>query len=229
MESETTAKSEDLKTSADEESSTTTGAEGPSFRLPLNHPDAISAGAAPKGSTPHDALPNDENDLDDDDDALRLTVAYSSEGNDAKARSLLHGTFGIAIPSTGNQISVNESNQIQMHEPVNGSIGERKNVKTSVVSTESINQESCYVNQGLAAWETNRQQWLQNKGNSDEKTTEMGERHAIPLDIDAVIDAVFSTPQKMRMTGGIGEPFAQPVPLPQMVDILQDLWEAESL
>ena len=43
------------------------------------------------------------------------------------------------------------------------------------------------------------------------------------MDVDGVIDVIFS--QRWRQN----TPFPQPVPLPQMVDILVDLWEAEGL
>jgi hypothetical protein len=55
---------------------------------------------------------------------------------------------------------------------------------------------------------------------------------AVPLDVDEIIDVIFSP----RWRGGPGEDlsgppprFPQNVPLPQMVDVLVDLWEAEGL
>jgi hypothetical protein len=61
---------------------------------------------------------------------------------------------------------------------------------------------------------------------------------AIPIDVDDVLDGLFHP--RWRTTGGSGGAtmnvedmplpcFARPVPLPQMVDILMDLWEAEGL
>jgi Protein of unknown function (DUF4050) len=51
---------------------------------------------------------------------------------------------------------------------------------------------------------------------------------AIPLDVDEIIDLIFSerwrSPEQQERAN-----FPQPVPLPQMVDILVDLWEAEGL
>jgi hypothetical protein len=50
---------------------------------------------------------------------------------------------------------------------------------------------------------------------------------AIPLDVDEIIDLIFS--QRWRSPDDERAHFPQPVPLPQMVDILVDLWEAEGL
>ena len=87
------------------------------------------------------------------------------------------------------------------------------------------------------------------------------QHHAIPLDVDEIIDVIFSqrwrlthptaptlqspSPQSLEGNGGTTTTtttttattrledttlsFSQPVPLPQMVDILVDLWEAEGL
>jgi hypothetical protein len=80
-----------------------------------------------------------------------------------------------------------------------------------------------FVNCGLATWERNRELWLDRKGTA--KTA----KHAKPINVDEIIDAIFTTPKKLLLNGGISETFPQTVPLPQLVDILQDLWEAESL
>jgi hypothetical protein len=51
---------------------------------------------------------------------------------------------------------------------------------------------------------------------------------AIPVDVDEIIDVIFQSPKQWREEGGPRR-FPCAVPLPQMVDILQDLWEAEGL
>ena len=72
------------------------------------------------------------------------------------------------------------------------------------------------------------------------------QRHAKQINVDEIIDAIFTSHKAMlstsatnAMNGDTGTalssssnmtaPFPQSVPLPQMIDILQDLWEAESL
>jgi len=82
-----------------------------------------------------------------------------------------------------------------------------------------------FVNHGLATWEQNRQKWLDHK----EKTSRAAEEHAVPVNVDEIIDVVFASPRQLRANGGKGRNFPKPVKLPQMVDILQDLWEAEGL
>jgi hypothetical protein len=82
-----------------------------------------------------------------------------------------------------------------------------------------------FVNLGLATWEKNRQIWLHKSANRRDPVP----KHAKPIQVDEIIDAIFTTPKKLVLNGGISEIFPQSVPLPQLVDILQDLWEAESL
>ena len=50
---------------------------------------------------------------------------------------------------------------------------------------------------------------------------------AVPLEVDEIIEVVFAVPRQSPTD----EPpkFPRTVPLPQMVDILVDLWEAEGL
>ena len=64
----------------------------------------------------------------------------------------------------------------------------------------------------------------------DGKAPESHLRQAIPLDVDEIIDIIFSP--RWRMAGietGPPKRFPQNVPLVQMVDVLVDLWEAEGL
>mmetsp|Transcript_53914 Transcript_53914/g.65087 ORF Transcript_53914/g.65087 Transcript_53914/m.65087 type:complete len:134 (+) Transcript_53914:113-514(+) len=96
-----------------------------------------------------------------------------------------------------------------------------------------MEREDVFVNKGLEQWEQTRARWLEEpaKGESRKSTPS---RHAIPLDVDEIIDIIFSN----RWRGGAAKgrdgktddaSFPRPVPLPQMVDILVDLWEAEGL
>jgi len=48
---------------------------------------------------------------------------------------------------------------------------------------------------------------------------------AIPMEVDEIIEVVFATPQQTASAQGPPK-FPRTVPLPQMVDILVDLWEA---
>jgi hypothetical protein len=129
--------------------------------------------------------------------------------------ALIQGSFGISVHAA-------QSPVIDECDPQHAEYNCQDEEKAAS-GTESSTGVG-YVNHGLENWEKNREKWLKRAGDAP-KT----EKHAIPINVDAIIDAVFSTPQKMRATGGIGDKFPQSVPLPQMVDILQDLWEAESL
>jgi hypothetical protein len=55
---------------------------------------------------------------------------------------------------------------------------------------------------------------------------------AVPLEVDDIIDVIFSPRWRNPATAeeeGPPRRFPQNVPLPQMVDVLVDLWEAEGL
>lgn len=94
---------------------------------------------------------------------------------------------------------------------------------SSVITSEP---GEVYVNHGLVAWEKNREQWLEtNRGSGGNS----GRKHAKPIPVDEIIDAIFTTPKKLLLNGGVSEAFPVSVPLPQLVDILQDLWEAETM
>lgn len=80
-----------------------------------------------------------------------------------------------------------------------------------------------YVPIGLARWEQARENWLVQKSDTDSTS-----KAAVPLHVDEVIDIIFS-PRWRNQGDDEGPPprFPQNVPLPQMVDVLVDLWEAE--
>ena len=83
---------------------------------------------------------------------------------------------------------------------------------------------------GLIKWQTARDAWCQKPKGSDVSSKE--KRQAIPIDVDGIIDVLFDP--RWRGGGRVKvslEPprFPKNVPLPQMIDVLTDLWEAEGL
>lgn len=104
--------------------------------------------------------------------------------------------------------------------------------ESSASTDENNNQNNDFVNHGLRNWEETRASWLNYSTNSNDNSsvdsnTDSTLRAAIPVDVDDIIDLVFS--QRWRSQEPSQSMFPQPVPLPQMVDILVDLWEAEGL
>jgi hypothetical protein len=89
----------------------------------------------------------------------------------------------------------------------------------SSIQNNDKEERNRFQNKGLQLWESNRQQWCHKK-----TAEQLPQRQATSLNVDEIIDVIFTHTQ-------MAEPrfFPQPVPLPQMVDILQDLWEAEGL
>jgi hypothetical protein len=73
-----------------------------------------------------------------------------------------------------------------------------------------------FVNHGFLRWQQGRMEWKQPK--SDGKKPAMA---AKDLDIDAIVEHVFSQPGKTDLP--------ESVPLGQMIDILIDFWEADGL
>lgn len=112
---------------------------------------------------------------------------------------------------------------------------------------------SAFVNTGLERWEKVRAQWLNQssvpaaaatttvhsrngcypcQGDSNHKTNNGSTGGAVDLNVDDIIDLIVSN--RWRITSDSQSAknkakFQQAVPLPQMVDILVDLWEAEGL
>ena len=78
----------------------------------------------------------------------------------------------------------------------------------------------------MQKWEEARVHWLSSKSDTDSTA-----RAAVPLEVDEIIDVIFSPRWRggPEVEEGAPRQFPQPVPLPQMVDILVDLWEAEGL
>ncbi len=101
-------------------------------------------------------------------------------------------------------------------------------------------EPEAFVNNGLEKWLAAREAWCKrpsttntsNDDNDEQKSDE--HKHAIPVDVDGIIDVLFDP----RWRGGAGGKvkispvpprFPKNVPLPQMIDVLTDLWEAEGL
>ena len=79
-----------------------------------------------------------------------------------------------------------------------------------------------WVNQGQSRWHFIRSRWLSSctEINEDEQLNKKL-KNAISLEIDNVIDSIFTSDGKSTLSYSI--------PLPQIIDILTDLWEADGL
>jgi hypothetical protein len=102
---------------------------------------------------------------------------------------------------------------------------------------------------GLEMWEVERAKWKRRKTDKEGSATSMNKdatkvdsKWATDVNVDEVIDMIFSSrwknavernSKKRALNPKCDEPdegaFPEAVPLPQMVDILVDLWEAEGL
>ncbi len=100
---------------------------------------------------------------------------------------------------------------------------------------------------GLQKWELGRQEWLNLNGATSSTgassppvdqqrclpSSKKKKKGATSLNIDKIIELIVSNRWRLATKGGQKErekaTFDRPVPLPQMVDILVDLWEAEGM
>ena len=112
---------------------------------------------------------------------------------------------------------------------------------SSVASSTTASSKEKFVNTGFNRWEEIRNQWVSSAAVGKSK------RHAKDIDMDEVIDLVVSNRWRQQLPKGMSSSsssldtaksatkrrdeacFANPVALPQMVDLLVDLWEAEGL
>uniref|UniRef100_A0A6U3C476 Gag1-like clamp domain-containing protein n=1 Tax=Entomoneis paludosa TaxID=265537 RepID=A0A6U3C476_9STRA len=122
-------------------------------------------------------------------------------------------------------------------------VDSQKQEEDSLLFDKKPEKES-WVNHGFVLWEKSRKEWLQRPPNDATVALSMTQQtqgeveappppqpRAVPLDVDEIIDIIFlstSTSAKQQQKNGPVR-FPQNVALPQMVDILQDLWEAEGL
>jgi hypothetical protein len=93
-----------------------------------------------------------------------------------------------------------------------------------ISDVEHSTENSVFFNRGLALWEASRNEWLGPRSDTDSSVRAV----AIPVDVDEIIDILFASPRQIREDGGPRQ-FPKPVALPQMIDLLIDLWEAEGI
>ena len=154
------------------------------------------------------------------------------------------GTFGISTATTTASASsaaaaLPGTAFLPAENTNDGETKSEEHCDTGVANQQQQQQPTIFVNHGLAAWEESRRQWLNHQdeqadvvvasNNNNVLRNNPNLEHAVSLNVDEIIDVVFASPRQLRANGGKGQNFPQPVTLPQMVDILQDLWEAEGL
>mmetsp|Transcript_10148 Transcript_10148/g.12811 ORF Transcript_10148/g.12811 Transcript_10148/m.12811 type:complete len:125 (+) Transcript_10148:165-539(+) len=115
-------------------------------------------------------------------------------------------------------------------------------------SKPAAEETSPFVNVGLQKWELGRHEWLSHNqngaasGSGGAPSPPVDQQRCLPsskkkkkgatnLNIDKIVQLIVSNRWRLATKGGQREKekatFEKPVPLPQMVEILVDLWEAE--
>ncbi|KAK5803442.1 hypothetical protein PVK06_031087 [Gossypium arboreum] len=96
-----------------------------------------------------------------------------------------------------------------------GSISSISVINQSLDPHGNANSPSEFVNHGLLLWNRTRQQWIGNK-KSENRPQKVREPK---LSWNATYESLL----------GNNKPFPQPIPLPEMIDFLVDIWEQEGL
>ncbi|KAL3500885.1 hypothetical protein ACH5RR_039978 [Cinchona calisaya] len=81
-------------------------------------------------------------------------------------------------------------------------------------TSSSTGNHTEFVNHGRLLWTQTRQLWIGDKESNVTKQTQ-----GPKLCLDATYESLLGT----------NKPFSQPIPLPEMVDFLVDIWEQEGL
>uniref|UniRef100_A0A7S3Q2C9 Gag1-like clamp domain-containing protein n=1 Tax=Chaetoceros debilis TaxID=122233 RepID=A0A7S3Q2C9_9STRA len=102
---------------------------------------------------------------------------------------------------------------------------------SSSKAKKEVQESGGFVNKGLIKWEQGREIWLtKDHANANSKgarshNSNRVHRSAQNLNVDEVIDCIVSNRWRSALKGGKDKAtFPQAVPLPQMIDILTDLW-----
>lgn len=106
------------------------------------------------------------------------------------------------------------------------------------MSNSNESSSKTFVNHGLQRWENQRKTWCSPNNNNNNSSQSTKSRKlsnfSQPVDVDATIDYLFSNRWRAELAANTSHGrervgLRRPVPLPMMVDILVDLWEAEGL
>jgi hypothetical protein len=92
----------------------------------------------------------------------------------------------------------------------------RKIAMSKKTAEEKKGEKTEYRNEGLLRWERNRIEWKKPDPSIPKKN-----KSAKTIDPEDIIERIFS-----HAGNGV---LPEPIPLPQMVDILIDFWEADGL
>jgi hypothetical protein len=140
------------------------------------------------------------------------------------------------VPSEAKVIKSTEEEE--NHEKENDKDNNEASADTSSSQPPPDNTSVPFVNEGLLQWERARQVWLSHQyqqrgggggggsgGDDDDSSFSCKPAApAIPLDVDEIIDVIFASPRQWRANEGGPRSFPQPVPLPQLVDLLQGMY-----
>jgi len=97
----------------------------------------------------------------------------------------------------------------------------QRDVSMDSESEQGIQEDSNFVNIGLQNWIALRDQW---KSGTKPKTTLNGnsKRGNRPIDADLLYEELFSSDKK---DGSL----SQKIPLPELISVLNEVWEADGL
>ncbi|EPS58050.1 hypothetical protein M569_16767 [Genlisea aurea] len=107
-----------------------------------------------------------------------------------------------------------DNSAFQSHRSMSSISTTNQNPDPQAAATGSTSNPSEYVNHGLLLWNQTRQQWVGTRGSQPRVQSQEPK-----ISWNATYESLL----------GSNKPFAQPIPLAEMVEFLVDVWEQEGL
>ncbi|CAM6129314.1 unnamed protein product [Calypogeia fissa] len=146
-------------------------------------------------------------------DCVKPPLKPTSEKHNRKQNSLKKGGRGHSTHSPRKEWWTSSSNEMESNTTtLNGT--QRSSSTVSTPNHSQDNSNSNFVNHALILWNERRREWVGNRPHHRSNQAR---------------EPVISWSTSYEDLLATNRPFPQPVPLPEMVDFLVDVWEQEGL
>lgn len=141
---------------------------------------------------------------------LIIAVDEPSKGLKIQGRSVKKSSLPVEIWSSSYEM---DNSAVQSQRSISSMSASNQNLDPHGGGGSTSNPSE-FVNNGLLLWNQMRQQWV-----GDRKSRNQPKMREPRLSWNATYETLLGT----------NKPFPQPIPLPEMVDFLVDVWEQEGL
>lgn len=142
---------------------------------------------------------------------LTTTVDEPSKGHKVQGRAVKKASISEDFWSSSTYEMDNSAIQSQRSISSMSTSNQNHDPQSTIGSTSNPSE---FVNHGLLLWNQTRQKWVR-----DRKTHNQPKKRECVLGWNTTYESLLGT----------NKPFPQPVPLPEMVEFLVDVWEQEGL